>query len=71
MKTESLFNAVKRAGLEYASHETDLYLPDTQTVRDILAAFPTHKANATRFFNQITKTIWLDVPFAYDPAWRI
>lgn len=67
---ESLFGVIRAAGIKYASHETDLYLPDTAQVRAILDNFPTNKANATRFQNQVEGGTWIDIPFAYLPAWE-
>ncbi|HEX2901685.1 MAG TPA: hypothetical protein VHS96_18380 [Bacteroidia bacterium] len=69
-ENESLFAAVLAAGIKYASHATDLYLPDTAEVRAILASFPLNERNATRFTNQVEGGIWIDVPFAYLPAWE-
>lgn len=65
-----LFNAIKQAGIEFASHESDLYLPDTPEVRAILEKYPVSKSNAQRFKNQLNGEIWLDVPFAYLPFWE-
>lgn len=65
-----LYTEIKAAGIECASHESDLYLPDTEQVRAILDKYPLSKANATRFKNQINGQIWIDVPFAYLPFWE-
>ena len=53
-----------------ANHETDLYIPDTPQARAILDRFPVHKANARRFTNRVKGGTWIDVPFAYLPAWE-
>ncbi len=68
MKT--LFDAIKSAGIDFNSHETDLYIPVTEETRAILAQFPLNKGNATIFRNQIDGKMWFDVPFAYVPAWE-
>jgi len=67
---ETLYDTIKAAGIEHSNHESDLYLPDTPEVRAILDRFPISKGNAQRFTNQITKTSWIDVPFAFLPWWR-
>ena len=70
MKTASatLFDTIKTEGIEYSNHESDLYLPDTPRVREILKDFP--GKSETRFRNQITGTVWLEIPFAYLPWWE-
>ena len=65
----TLYDTIKAAGIEHSNHESDLYLPDTPEVLAILENFPLQKGNAQRFRNQITKTTWIDVPFAYTPWW--
>tara|TARA_R110000868_G_scaffold79632_2_gene226581 strand:+ start:475 stop:717 length:243 start_codon:yes stop_codon:yes gene_type:complete len=67
---KSLFAAIVAAGIKYASHATDLYLPDTAEVRAILARFPLENRNARRFTNQVEGGTWIDVPFAFLPAWE-
>jgi hypothetical protein len=67
---DSVWAAVEAAGIKFAHHETDLYLPDIPEVRAILEKFPVNKANATKFKNQVEGGTWLDIPFAYLPAWE-
>lgn len=67
---DSVWAAVEAAGIKHAHHETDLYLPDTEEVRAILEKFPVNKANARPFTNQVEGGTWLDIPFAYLPAWE-
>lgn len=66
----TLYDTIKDAGIEHASHESDLYLPDTAQVRAILERFPLQKRNATRFQNQVEGGTWIDVPFAFLPFWE-
>lgn len=70
MLTPSLFSEIVAAGIEYDSHESDLYLPDCPAVHSILSRFPLEKAGATRFVHQAMHTAWLDVPFAFLPYWE-
>lgn len=70
MKTTTLYEDAKSAGLPMASHESDLYLPDTAEAREILARHPLQKSNATRFRSQIDGKTWIDIPFAYLPFWE-
>jgi hypothetical protein len=70
MNTPSLYETILAAGIQHASHESDLYLPDTVEVRAILDGFPLEKRNATRFRNQVEGGTWIDVPFAFLPFWE-
>jgi hypothetical protein len=67
----SLFSEVLAAGIPHASHESDLYLPDTPAVRQLLVKHPDWLRNVQRFSNQVEGGSWIDVPFAYDPWWEV
>ncbi len=69
MKAETLFDAIKEAGIPYSNHESDLYFPVTEESRAILMRFAESKANATTFTNQVHRGLWYDIPFAYQPYW--
>jgi hypothetical protein len=49
-------------------HESDLYVEDTETARLILTWYK--KRKVTRFHNQVTRTTWINIPFAYAPFWE-
>lgn len=63
-----LYNAIKQAGIEHDSHESDLYIPVSRETRSILETYP-HRANIQTFRSQIDGKLWFDVPFAYLPFW--
>jgi len=68
----SLFDAVKLLGIEYDSHESDLYLPATKQVQLLLRAHgitPGSKT-CTVFRHIVHGTNWYDVPFMYSPWWE-
>ena len=67
---ESLYSAVIRLGIAHDSHESDLYIEDTDLARHVLGHFKTQHENARRFTHQIHRVPWIDVPFAYDPFWE-
>ncbi len=67
--SQSLYLEVVAAGIPVHNHESDLYIPDTEAARAILARYPTKAANAKRFENQVEGGTWIDVPFAFDPFW--
>lgn len=50
---QSLYAALKAAGIEIGNHESDLYVPVTSESTAILAKYPTNKANATTFKSNI------------------
>lgn len=73
MSTKSLFQTIKEAGIPFDNHESDLYVPDTPQVREILeqSCFSTLKPEW--FINQAPPhkgETWVDIPFAYEPFWE-
>ena len=66
--TETLYQAIVRLGIDHDHHESDLYLPKTSQVDELLLKYP--DANPSRFTCCITRELWYDIPFAYDPAWE-
>lgn len=68
MKT--LYNELKERGIEIGNHESDLYFPSTPETKAILAKYPLQKLCSTSFINNIDKTLWIDVPFGFDPYWE-
>lgn len=62
----SLYDEVKARGIPHSSHESDLYVPDTQEVRELLQKYG---RKGVPFVNQVEGGTWLDVPFAYQPWW--
>ena len=69
-KPLSVYAEVKAAGGYIADHESDLYIEDTPENRTILERYPTEKANATRFINQVTSKRCIDIPFGFMPFWE-
>jgi len=65
----TIYEQAKAAGLEMDHHETDLYLKDCEQARKLIADFE-FKQNVTRFKSQIDGSLWYDIPFSYDPAWK-
>lgn len=71
--TIPFFAAIVASGIEYANHESDLYVPDSPQVREILKHYPTNERNASAFINQAPPHVgerWLDIPFAFLPWWE-
>jgi hypothetical protein len=65
-----VYAEIKAAGGYISSHESDLYVEGTPANRAILNRYPTEKANATQFTNQVTGKRCIDIPFAYLPWWK-
>jgi hypothetical protein len=61
----SIYTEMKEAGLKIDNHCSDLYVEDTPKAREILKKY--NNLSWSAFTNEITKTIWLDVPFMYEP----
>ena len=64
---DDLYYECQARGIEIANHESDLYIPNTEETRALCKHFGKRPQS---FFNQVTKTTWLDVPFAYTPFWE-
>lgn len=67
----SLYDDVIAAGIQHASHYSDLYLPSTPEVRALLAkhGIKVNGHSASTFTNQVEGGTWIDVPFRFDPYW--
>ena len=65
----TLFDEIKSAGIPFASHESDLYIPITHQTRAIIERYQ-FKNNVSTFTNQVEGGQWYDVPFAYTPFWE-
>ena len=65
-ETETVYDALKNAGCKLDHHESDLYVEDTVVARDIIDRF---NLKVTPFKNEVTNTMWLDIPFMYQPYW--
>lgn len=69
LTAETLFQKVVAAGLEFDSHESDLYIKNSTAAHTILEEFPLNKKNTRTFQSKVDGGLWLDVPFAYEPFW--
>jgi hypothetical protein len=71
MTHEPLYDAVVRLGIDHDHREGDLYLPDSRAVRALLADYgiAVNSHTATRFRDNVTGGMWIDVPFMYRPFW--
>ena len=66
----TIYEAIKNEGVEYDTHESDLYIQDTPKNWELLAEYHSEFiGNVTRFRNQRTGNIWLDIPFCNDEWW--
>lgn len=65
----SIFNEIKRTGIKYSSHESDLYIPVNEKTSELIKTY-VHRRNVTIFKNQVEGGLWYEVPFAYDPWWK-
>lgn len=62
----NVYDALTQAKCKTDSHESDLYVEDTQIARDIIARF---KLNFRPFRSNADGKMWLEVPFMYQPFW--
>jgi hypothetical protein len=71
---DSLYDRLILADCETDSHESDLYIRNTQAARETLAAWndahPIDTRRPTQFISERDGRSWLEIPFAYAPWWR-
>ncbi len=73
----SLYECAVLDGLELDHHESDLYLKDCPEARVLLEEHDKRGVsvrkvdgwNVSVFYSQTEREPWLDIPFAYGPAW--
>jgi hypothetical protein len=70
IEDKNIFEAVKRLGIEYDNHCSDLYIPRTAQTLELCKNFGKTGVSAMPFVNQLNGKIWLDIPFAYIPYWE-
>lgn len=68
MTSNELFMRIIEFGIPYENHASDLYIPKTEQNTKLIAVYE-FKENVTTFISQIEKTMWYDIPFAYQPYW--
>ena len=68
MSGHGIYGQMVDAGVEIASHESDLYVKVTPESEAIINTYE-HKANVRRFVSAIDGTQWFDIPFAFIPWW--
>lgn len=69
----SIYKALKAAGCALDSHESDLYVRDSETARRIIKevnAVPSLGKWQTSTFRGNDGHAWIEIPFAYDPWWE-
>jgi len=60
----SIYEDIVTEGVEHDSHASDLYVPDTPQVREILAKHSLVPGwSAQRFTSNIDNKPWLDLPW--------
>lgn len=66
----TIYKAIKKKNIEFSTHESDLYIQDTPENWELIVMYDSEfLTNITRFKNQRTGNIWLDIPFANDEWW--
>jgi hypothetical protein len=60
----TIYEKMKAAGVEIAHHESDLYVPVNDVTTAIVKDYE-FASIVTKFFDNITHTLWYDIPFAY------
>lgn len=66
MDEKSLYDECVEAGFDLDNHESDLYIKDCQAARTLLNQ---RGQKFERFLSAVDGSMWLDVPFVYQPFW--
>jgi hypothetical protein len=64
----TLYQDLVLLGVPIDSHESDLYVVASP---EVSALIEKHGLCKTTFRHEVLKTIWYDVPFAFDPWWEV
>ena len=70
MSNKTLYDELKENGITISNYRSTLYFESTPLSREILDRYPLQKASSSTFTDNITKQLWIDVPFEYMPFWR-
>lgn len=66
MENQSLYKRLLAAGIPIDNHESDLYFKSTIESIKILDEC---QLQGRQFLNQKDNSLWIEVPFMYEPWW--
>lgn len=66
MTSQELYEQVIALNIPHAHYASDLYIKITVDSMNLISKYK-HISNVSSFRNQLDKTLWYDVPFAYQP----
>lgn len=67
-KITNIYSEIRKLGIQYAALASDLYIPVNEQTKQLIAHYE-HKCNVTTFVDNITGTLWYEIPFAFTPYW--
>jgi hypothetical protein len=62
----SLYNDIKTLGIEFSHRESDLYIPYNEFTWHLVRA---RGLSCSRFMNHAKNSLWIEIPFQYEPFW--
>ena len=68
----TLFEMMQAAGVQCEGYQSDLYVPDNETTRQVIRDYEAetgHNPMRSTFWNQVEGGTWLDIPLMFDPFW--
>jgi len=68
VRDRGIWDDLTAAGCELDNHESDLYVKDTPTAREVIKRF-TVNCKPQRFRSRVDNAIWIDLPFMFQPFW--
>ena len=66
MNAQELMQEIEARKIPFDRHNSDLYLPVTAEVMELLCKYE-HRRQVTTFKSQYDGKMWYDIPFAYLP----
>lgn len=69
MNATTLIETCKALNIPIDNHESDLYIPVTETTQALVEQYE-FRSNVKTFKSQIDGQLWYDIPFAYLPFWE-
>lgn len=63
----TIYQELKQAGCTIDHHESDLYVKNDPSSREIIARWK--EPTAKSFWSDLDQSWWTEIPFAYDPFW--
>ena len=67
----SLYQDLVKLGVPHSNRASDLYFPVTEQTTGLVKKWKKKTTLVVnKFTHEVEKTLWYEIPFAYDPFWE-